>query len=400
MHPSVGKFDPYQLNGKKRVVYSSIIYVILLFISFTFTLPLFSKTFHNLSHHSYYICYLGGLVSAVAGKGYVILAADTRLSRGYEILSRNHVSSRIWRVQRSNSVALPTTTSNTTLGPCDLIGGGKIITKQQVTNIYDGAYILSAGCSSDCEALKRRMQMDIRALTDWNSGRYHYSYKAVADDINYLSATGVATALGHTLYSRRGFPYYSFCIAAGMEPTTKSYNAGSYQEVLPQSTSIGVVHVYDAIGSHERVAVAAAGNGRELLQPILDRFFSVSNLREVEQDPHQPNNDINSNKISTAGSSKDGNAIEAKYQRVGLSLHPPVKTCVECSCEEAVALLVRAYRAVSEREITVGDEVVMYIIQEVDQEQQQQQIIPTGGNSVKRLSGGSLEIRRFALKKH
>lgn len=344
------------------------------------------------------IYYLGGLVSAVAGKGYVVLAADTRLSRGYEILSRNHVSSRIWRVQRSNCVALPTT-SNTTLGPCDLIGGGKVITKQQVTNIYDGAYILSAGCSSDCEALKRRMQMDIRALTDWNSGRYHYSYRDAADDTNYLSTTGVATALGHTLYSRRGFPYYSFCIVAGMEPTTESYNAGSYQEVLPQSTSIGVVHVYDAIGSHERVAVAAAGNGRELLQPILDRFFSVSNLREVEPDPNQPNNYINSNKISATGTSKDGNAIEAKHQRIGLSLHPPVKTCVECSCEEAVALLVRAYRAVSEREITVGDEVIVHIIQEVDREQQQQ-IIPKGGNSLKKLSGGSLEIRRFALKKH
>eukprot|EP00590_Aulacoseira_subarctica_P003149 CAMPEP_0172422122 /NCGR_PEP_ID=MMETSP1064-20121228/8312_1 /TAXON_ID=202472 /ORGANISM="Aulacoseira subarctica , Strain CCAP 1002/5" /LENGTH=152 /DNA_ID=CAMNT_0013162835 /DNA_START=73 /DNA_END=532 /DNA_ORIENTATION=+ len=132
-------------------------------------------------------------------------------------------------------------------------------------------------------------------------------------------------------------------IVAGMESSSEKNN-------------VGVVHVYDAIGSHERVAVAAAGNGREMLQPILDRFFSVSNLRLLEQDT----DDDYANSYPTP--SKDGSAIAAKHQRVGLSLNPPVKTFVECSCEEAVALLIRAYRAVSEREITVGDEVVVYIV--------------------------------------
>lgn len=363
---------------------------------------------------------VGGLVSAIAGKGYVIFASDTRLTRGYEILSRNHLSSRIWRVQRSNTAALLASTNFTTLRELDnakesleLGSNGRVISKQTVTNVYDGAYVVSAGCSADCEALKRRMQMDVRALTDWNSGTYCNGKPA--DESTYLSTTGVAMALGHTLYSRRGFPYYSFCIVAGMEPATKAYhtNTGPENNQPPGSSgsrdnSIGVVHVYDAIGSHERVAVAAAGNGREMLQPILDRFFSVSNLREAELDhTHQSHKQ---RQILTGGTSKkDGNAIDAKDQRVGLSLHPPVKTCVQCSCEEAVALLVRAYRAVSEREITVGDEVIVYIVQEehnqVRGEEEQQIVIPEddGQYRVTKLGstrGGLLEIRKFPLKKH
>jgi 20S proteasome subunit beta 6 len=365
---------------------------------------------------------VGGLVSAIAGKGYVIFASDTRLSRGYEILSRNHLSSRIWRVQRSNTAALLPSTNMTTVTKVDnaeesliLGSSGRFISKQTVTNVYDGAYVVSAGCSADCEALKRRMQMDVRALTDWNSGTYCYGKPT--DESTYLSTTGVATALGHTLYSRRGFPYYSFCIVAGMEPATKVYHANTVPENNQPSgssssrdNSIGVVHVYDAIGSHERVAVAAAGNGREMLQPILDRYFSVSNLREAELDPtHQSQKQRQS--LTGSTSKKDGNAIDAKDQRVGLSLHPPVQTCVQCSCEEAVALLVRAYRAVSEREITVGDEVIVYIVQEElkqvkeEQEEVQQRVIPEDGGHyrVTKLGsarGGLLEIRKFPLKKH
>jgi len=132
----------------------------------------------------------------------------------------------------------------------------------------------------------------------------------------------------------------------------------------------------------------------------LDRFFSVSNLRQVEQD-EEYDEPSSSPKIH-----KDGSAIAARHQRVGLSLTPPVKTCVECTCEEAVTLLVRGYRAVSEREITVGDEVVVYIIQADEQHLQQGKDIESRhalskNDPWKNFNyNGSLEIRRFALKKH
>jgi 20S proteasome subunit beta 6 len=107
----------------------------------------------------------------------------------------------------------------------------------------------------------------------------------------------VATLLSQILYMRRGFPYYSFCVLCGMERGN------------------GQVFVYDAIGSYEQVAVASSGTGREALQPILDRLFSSSSSR----------------------------------------------LRVEGTADQAVATLYDAYRSVSEREIGVGDKLVLHV---------------------------------------
>ena len=264
----------------------------------------------------------GGLVSAVAGRDYVVFATDTRLSSGYEILTRHHTSSRLWRVSTTKEL--------------------KRETNFWPTRVTDGAFVLSAGCQSDCEALKRQVQAEVRA---------HAALRA-SSNLQTLSASSIATLLGQSLYARRGFPFYAFCIVAGFD--NNDNNEGG-----------GVVHVYDAIGSHERVAVASAGSAKEMLQPILDRLFSVSNLEQG-----------------------DGNAISPQQQRRGVGLLlPPVKTCVECTAEEAVEHLLRGYRAVAEREIAVGDQVLVYIMRK------------NGGMSKGEIDG-NVEVKTFDLKKH
>jgi 20S proteasome alpha/beta subunit len=87
------------------------------------------------------------------------------------------------------------------------------------------------------------------------------------------------------------------------------------------------VYGYDAVGSYEELAVTCAGQGRDLLQPILDQqFTSFSRVA-----------------ISTAGSTQQ--------RDVG---HIP-STVVDCATpEEAV------YRSVSEREIGVVDHLIFY----------------------------------------
>jgi 20S proteasome alpha/beta subunit len=87
-----------------------------------------------------------------------------------------------------------------------------------------------------------------------------------------------ALALHHELYSHRGFPYYAFCLVAGL---TNPARCGDDVVTGGGSDSgAGSVYVYDAIGSYEQVAVASAGSGREYLQPILDRLFSS----EIDRD--------------------------------------------------------------------------------------------------------------------
>ena len=211
--------------------------------------------------------------------------------------------------------------------------------------IFIGALIASSGCASDCEALKRQITCEINTCSFFKGDSF--------------SACSASNLLGHVLCSRRAFPFYSFCVTAGFDEEE------------------GVVHVYDAIGSKERVSVGACGNGREMLQPILDRLFSVSgeeieieNLLEVQ---------------------RDANAIIAKKQRKGmLDLSPPVKTCVDCNVEEAIALLLCGYRSVAEREISVGDDVVVCIMK------RDADCFEPANDGL----NGSLEVRRYPLKKH
>jgi 20S proteasome subunit beta 6 len=220
----------------------------------------------------------GGLVSAIAGKDFAIIACDTRMIGvgGYLLESRNHLTNRLWSVHdcplmanveeslRSNEPVNPSTTI-TTRSPV-MIG--------------------SSGCSTDCCQLQRNVRADFRAASYF--GQMSNSPEAVA------------TLLSQTLYQRRFFPYYAFCVVCGIDDK----NGGC-----------GKAYIYDAIGSYEQVAVATAGTGRELLQPILDRLFqALSNNRQVEG-----------------------------------------------TADDAIETLCKAYRSVSEREIGVGDNLVLHI---------------------------------------
>lgn len=292
----------------------------------------------------------GGLVSAIAGKNYVILACDTRLSDGgYNILSREYFGSRLWSATDSGcnsdgSIILP---ENEASGSNDheTTFSGILRSRTVLTNQRCPTFIASSGCAADCDALKRQVRSEVDAHQNWNFA-------------SNLTPTGIANMLGQILYSRRAFPFYSFCVCAGLE------NHGH-----------GHVHIYDAIGSHERVAVACTGAGKEMLQPILDRMFARANKKCT---------DDNYPEYSSIHLQRDGQAVRASDQRIGLQLQPPVKTYVSCDEEEALTMLVKGYRSAAEREITIGDSVVAIVL--------------------KRRSSSSesfeMDIMRFPLKQH
>jgi 20S proteasome subunit beta 6 len=226
----------------------------------------------------------GGLVSAVAGKDYCLLASDTRMmDGGYEIFTRDHINSRIWGIADEKFLHQD--------GSLTLKEGTEVVTFNPST------FVASAGCSADCEALKRYLRMDVKA-----HGANLYPHQ-------------VAALLSNTLYQRRGFPYYAFCVVAGC------------------GTAGGEAYVYDAIGSYEQVAVASSGTGRELLQPILDRLFT-----------------------SSSSVFQSGVSISGVIPKV-------VSTQVDCEAEEAVERIIQAYQAVTEREIGVGDSLVIFVTQ-------------------------------------
>ena len=330
----------------------------------------------------------GGLITAVAGKDYVLIASDTRLTDGgYGINSRRYLSGRIWSASSSTSLSTFSLAEEEMNNDGDLVessGDGALTSKPASTTIQnwkrypaqwesDGSLAMppssssnsrssinllattipktilsdsrmiqqsihhdhnnfpimigSAGCASDCESLKRRIRLELDAL------------ECSSPIGGVLGVQSVANLLQQVLYGRRGFPYYSFCIVAGIDQQ--------------QQSSCGAVYVYDAIGSYERVAVASTGTGRELMQPILDRLFSGTS-HDYDHRVTNNHNDIR----------RDVMAIPAVNQRMGVagSLHPPVQTTVTCSWEEAVHNVARAYQSVAEREISVGDEIVICVV--------------------------------------
>jgi len=233
------------------------------------------------------------------------------------------------------------------------------------------------------------MRLELDALTMTNNNNNNSNSK--------LGVASVANLLQQILYSRRGFPFYSFCVVAGLHPpqelTLRDDNSG---DDSGKKRMEGAVYVYDAIGSYERVAVGSAGTGRELLQPILDQLFSDSTTTIISKDD-DPSITINNNdNHSNNGKSGDIMAIPPMKQRVGVagSLRPPVQTVVGCSVEDAVKNVARAYQSVAEREISVGDEVVICVVKSS---------VVAASSSVaggRRSEGAVLKVYRYPLKKH
>ncbi|KAG2784538.1 hypothetical protein PC129_g13634 [Phytophthora cactorum] len=174
----------------------------------------------------------GGTVLAIAGEDFVVVAGDTRLSTGYSVLSREESK-------------LHELTPTTVLG-CP---------------------------GSHNDIIQLRGVLSIRAQM--------YQH----DNETSMSSSAMAQLLMNTLYSRRFFPYYAFCILCGIDEEGK-----------------GVVYTYDAIGSYDRVTRAAQGSGGHLMIPLLDNLVE----HDTRSDPKkmltlQETKDIIKDAFITAG---------------------------------------------------------------------------------------------------
>lgn len=133
----------------------------------------------------------GGSSLAIAGDDFCVIAADTRLSTGYSILSRKASKSAV---------------------------------------LTDKCVIATGGCFTDTTTLHKLLGARITM----------YKHAHGAD----MSAPAVAQMLSTTLYSRRFFPYYTFNIVGGLDKEGKgavyTYDAiGSYQRVSTTAQGAG-----------------------------------------------------------------------------------------------------------------------------------------------------------------
>ena len=252
----------------------------------------------------------GGVVAAIAGKDFGIIACDTRMKGpgGYLLQSRARFDDRLWSLgdaadeleeaspRRSAILKRALEHLPSPLEP--------LIVHEEI--YQDGnlppAFCASAGCAADARQLRDSMRQELRAVSSDISGGVLLST---------TSSRSIATLLSQTLYTRRGFPYGVHCVLLSWDTTKHRPNA----------------FVYDAIGSFENLAVVANGEGKALLQPILDRSF------------HASKNHVN---------------------------------VVEETKVQAIAALVKAYQAVSERDIAVGDRLLLCVTSREEMEESSQ----------------------------
>lgn len=144
-----------------------------------------------------------------------MLAGDTRLTSGYNILTRH--SPKLFRI------------------------GGEGPNREGAT------IILSVdGFAADGAALQEKLDVIVKL------------YKAQHN--KPISLAACARRLSHILYGKRFFPYYVGCILAGLDEEGK-----------------GGLYSYDPVGSYEREQSGAAGAAASLIMPFLDNQVNLRN---------------------------------------------------------------------------------------------------------------------------
>jgi 20S proteasome subunit beta 6 len=153
---------------------------------------------------------------AIAGKGYVIMASDTRFTDGgYGILSRN--MGRVFRI------------------------GGTSPTQEDATMLLTLGYYV-AGANEFKDALDRDIQI------------YEYSHG------KKMSLAACAQRISKLLYSRRFLPYLTNVTLGGIDENED-----------------GAVYSYDVVGSFERELKSCTGAASALLMPFLDSQVNFKN---------------------------------------------------------------------------------------------------------------------------
>ncbi|KAJ6390941.1 hypothetical protein OIU77_025030 [Salix suchowensis] len=166
----------------------------------------------------------GGTCVAIAGADYCVVAADTRMSTGYNILTRDY---------------------------------------SKIYKLADKCMMASSGFQADVRALQKVL------------GAKHLIYQHQHN--KQMSCPAMARLLSNTLYYKRFFPYYTFNVLAGFDEEGKgcvyTYDAvGSYEKVG-----------YSAQGSGAKLIMPVLDNQLKSPSPLLlPAQDAVTPLSEAE----------------------------------------------------------------------------------------------------------------------
>jgi 20S proteasome subunit beta 6 len=168
--------------------------------------------------------------------------------------------------------------------------------------------------------------------------------------------------ISNSLYSRRSFPFYSFCVVGGLEREgIVAINLDALSKRLIDTlsfTGCGQLYKFDALGSMEQLSYTCAGAGEKILQSLLD--CTVGDPRRVN------GSGVERGKSISRPSDGDTTHKLWRYDRESNSFLSPEerhRTCfVNITASEACAIVADAFAAAAERDITIGDSVNIHLL--------------------------------------
>lgn len=155
----------------------------------------------------------GGSSLVIKGADYCLIASDTRQSDGFKI----------------NSRYVP-----------------------KAFKLTETAVLATSGFSADGLALFKKLSQNL----EW--------YKHAHDKV--MSTPAIAQMLSNTLYYKRFFPYYSFCLLGGIDEQGR-----------------GVSYSYDPLGSYGAEPYKSVGSASALILPFLDNQVGHKNQQGVQR---------------------------------------------------------------------------------------------------------------------
>eukprot|EP00249_Psilotum_nudum_P005473 c18905_g1_i1 orf=514-1224(-) len=164
----------------------------------------------------------GGTCVAIAGADYCVVAADTRMSTGFTILTRDN---------------------------------------SKILKLSDTCFLVSSGFQADIRALQKHL--------DAQHQIYQHQHN------KKMSCPAMAQLLSNTLYYKRFFPYYAFNVLGGLDNEGKgcvfTYDAvGSYERVGYSSQGSGQQLLMPVLDNQLRSASPLLLPARDTATPLVE----------------------------------------------------------------------------------------------------------------------------------